>query len=262
MEYVVPLVIVLVIVIVVIAGARFMGRRGTQTQGRAQDSAQGRSQQHSPGQDTRQGPHSVHDRNRDSVSSAPEAARKRSRNEITREDAQEASARLSPEAHRRVYALIAQHQVLNAVKEYRKATKTGLGDAAAAVAALAQFPQPRPEPATPAQFPQHEPTTQTAPSIKEGPLTVDDIISATPSVATPATPAVAATGSYRYRAIVSQGNEVREVASTRLNAEIYGQIRQLALSGNHDEAVRLLRDHSDVGEAQALEFVSMIGPDE
>lgn len=254
MEYVVPLVIVLVIVIVVIAGARFMGRRGTQTQGRAQ--------QHSPGQDTRQGPHSVHDRNRDSVSSAPEAARKRSRNEITREDAQEASARLSPEAHRRVYALIAQHQVLNAVKEYRKATKTGLGDAAAAVAALAQFPQPRPEPATPAQFPQHEPTTQTAPSIKEGPLTVDDIISATPSVATPATPAVAATGSYRYRAIVSQGNEVREVASTRLNAEIYGQIRQLALSGNHDEAVRLLRNHSDVGEAQALEFVSMIGPDE
>lgn len=257
-----PLVIVLVIVIVVIAGARFMGRRGTQTQGRAQDSAKGRAQQHSPGQEQRQGPHSVHDRNRDSVSSAPEAARKRSRNEITREDAQEASARLSPEAHRRVYALIAQHQVLNAVKEYRKATKTGLGDAAAAVAALAQFPQPTPEPATPAQFPQHEPTTQTAPSIKEGPLTVDDIISATPSVATPATPAVAATGSYRYRAIVSQGNEVREVASTRLNAEIYGQIRQLALSGNHDEAVRLLRDHSDVGEAQALEFVSMIGPDE
>lgn len=258
MEYVVPLVIVLVIVIVVIAGARFMGRRGTQTQGRAQQHSPGQEQ----GQEQRQGPHSVHDRNRDSVSSAPEAARKRSRNEITREDAQEASARLSPEAHRRVYALIAQHQVLNAVKEYRKATKTGLGDAAAAVAALAQFPQPTPEPATPAQFPQHEPTTQTAPSIKEGPLTVDDIISATPSVATPATPAVAATGSYRYRAIVSQGNEVREVASTRLNAEIYGQIRQLALSGNHDEAVRLLRDHSDVGEAQALEFVSMIGPDE
>ena len=273
-----PLVIVLVIVIAVIVGARLMGRRGAS--GQSQQPAQSQSR----GQD------------RDLDASGSKDSGKRSRNEITREDAQEASAKLSPEAHRKVYALIAQHQVLNAVKEYRKATKTGLGVAASAVAALAQFPQPTPErpAATSAvELPNStsasdtptaarpEPTTQPEPSahpsIKDGPLTVDDIIGAASAATTPvtpvtpgtpaapataATPAVAATGSYRYRAIVSQGNEIREVASTRLNADIYGQIRQLALSGNLDKAARLLRDHSDVGEAQAREFVAMIGPEE
>lgn len=268
-----PLVIVLVIVIAVIVGARLMGRRGASGQSQREAQSQPRGQ------------------DRDQGTSGSKDSGKRSRNEITREDALEASAKLSPEAHRKVYALIAQHQVLNAVKEYRKATKTGLGVAASAVAALAQFPQPTPEhpaattavelpnstsatpqpetAARPEPMPQPEPTAH--PSIKDGPLTVDDIIGAasaatipvTPAApATAATPAVAGTGSYRYRAIVSQGNEIREVASTRLNADIYGQIRQLALSGNLDGAARLLQDHSDVGEAQAREFVSMIGPEE
>lgn len=258
-----PLVIVLVIVIAVIVGARLMGRRGEPTSGRSSDGIRPSA----PEQARNQGKDSVPSVRKPSIG-------KRSRHEITREDAEEASARLSPEAHRKVYALIAQHQVLNAVREYRKATKSGLSEAASAVASLAQFPQPTPEPAArcavelpnakPAAA-QSEPTA--IPSIKDGPLTVDDIIGATPTAtpaATPAAaaPAVAATGSYRYRAIVSKGNEVREVASTRLNAEIYGHIRQLAVSGNHDGAVRLLRDHSDVDEAQAREFVSMIEPDE
>lgn len=263
-----PLVIVLVIVIAVIVGARLMGRRGAPTSGRSSDVLRPSA----PEQARNQGKDSAPSVRKPSVG-------KRTRHEITREDAEEASARLSPEAHRKVYALIAQHQVLNAVKEYRKATKSGLSEAASAVASLAQFPQPTPEPAarSAVELPNAKPATAQSestvtPSIKDGPLTVDDIIGATPT-ATPAvtsaaatsaaaTPAVAATGSYRYRAIVSKGNEVREVASTRLNAEIYGQIRQLALSGNHDGAVRLLRDHSDVDEPQAREFVSMIEPDE
>ena len=72
----------------------------------------------------------------------------------------------------------------------------------------------------------------------------------------------AAANVYRFRAIVSQGDEVREVASTRLNAEIYAHIRQLALAGNYDGAARLLQDHADIGVAEAHEFVSMIGPDD
>ncbi|MDD0859267.1 hypothetical protein NHF46_19145 [Arthrobacter alpinus] len=251
MEYVVPLLIVLAIVIAVVVGSRFVGRRNQPP--------------HVTGGETE-------------ASTAPKAAaNKRSRHEITREDAQEASARLSPEEHRSVYALIARHQVFNAVKEYRKATLLGLSDAAQAVAALAQFPQPTPErpaAATAVEHPNSEPAAQPEPSIVEGPLTVEDIINAGP--ATQATPAssspelkpesrvkpVAAAGSYRYRAIVSQGDEVREVVSTRLNAEIYAQIRQLALSGNYDGAARLLRDHADIGVADAQEFISMIGPED
>lgn len=228
MEYLVPILIVLVIVIAVVVGARVLGRRNRP------------------------------------AGSRPVGGPRRGR-EATREDAAEASARLSPEEHRSIYAMIAQNQVLNAVKEYRKATRLGLGESAAAVAALAQFPQPTPEPA------------KTSPA--DAPLTVADIIKAAPDVEvvekqaaeSPAVDSAApgqalpepqlippASGKYRYRAIVARGEEVREVASTRLNEEIFGQIRGLALSGDFDAAARLLCDHADIGAAEAREFVSMI----
>lgn len=215
MEYLVPLVIVLVIVIAVIVGARIMGRRG-----RAMQDAQGPRPR----------------------TAAPAQRRPRA----TREMAVEASAKLSPEAHRAVYSLIARQQVLNAVKAYRKATNSSLGQSAAAVAALAEFPQPLPEPVA-----------------TEAPLVVKDILQAVPkpAEAKPAEPGPAA-GAYRYRAIVSRGEEVREVASTRLNEEVFGRIRSLALSGDLDGAARLLRDHADISGDDAREFVSMIGPDE
>ncbi len=223
MEYVVPLVIVLVIVFAVIIGSKLMRRRGRS----AQETDLG----------------------------VDRGGRKSSKGarEITRENAEAASARLNPETHRRVYSMIAQRQVLNAVKEYRTATRMSLGDSAAAVAALAQFPQPTPEKAP-------------APAIKEGPLTVEDIMNAAPAPELPEGDVPAAQSAspslYRYRAIVSQGGDVREVASTRLNEQIFRQIRDLAQSGNYDGAASLLRSHADIGEDEAREFVSMIGPED
>lgn len=223
MEYLVPLLIMLVVVVVVVVGSRIMGKR-----------------------------------NRDATepvkegSATPKPLRRGRGREITREVAAEAGARLTPESHQLVYSLIAQHQILNAVKEYRKATRLGLGDSAAAVAALAQFPQPTPEPEQPTAGPSQ-------PTAKEAALTVDDIIKAAPEAVTK--PAGVA-NAYRYRAIVSQGEEIREVASTRLNEEVFRHIRELAQSGDHESAARVLRDHSDIGEAEAKEFVAMIGPEE
>lgn len=211
MEYLVPMLIVVLVVIVVTVVAWLMGRKTRPSQNAA-----------------------------NSVPAGGNA--KRHGREITREMAQEASAKLTPETHQSVYSLIARQQVLNAVKAYRSATGTSLGESAAAVAALAQFPQPSPAPAVA--------------SATESPLTVADIVAAAP------VPAVApAPHAYRYRAIVSQGEEVREVASTRLNEEIFGHVRALAQSGDYDGAARLLRDHADIGEEDAKEFVSMIEPD-
>lgn len=243
MEYVVPLVIVMVIVLAVVVGSRLVGRRSRSVQTPAED---GRRPMHPPVQPTGT-------KGQDKVS--------RRGREITREVAEEASARLTPESHQRVYSLIAQHQILNAVKEYRKATRLGLGEAAAAVAALAEFPQPTPEP------------ERRLPSAGE-PLTVEDIIKAAPAAADNEGPTAAQSAEaqpaatrptaagYRYRAIVSRGEDVREVASTRLNEEVFGQIRRLALTGNYDGAARLLREHADIGETEAHEFVSMITADE
>ena len=70
------------------------------------------------------------------------------------------------------------------------------------------------------------------------------------------------TNAYRYRAIVSRGEEIREVASTRLNEDIFRRIRELALSGDYESAARMLREHADIGVAEAKEFVSMIGTEE
>ncbi|WP_207343283.1 hypothetical protein [Arthrobacter sp. E3] len=222
MEYLVPLLILLVVVIVVVVGAGIMGRRNRSTADAVQEAG-----------------------------STPKSRRRGRRREISREDAEEASARLTPETHQLVYSYIAQRQVLNAVKEYRKATHLGLGDSAAAVAALAQFPQPTPEAAQPTGG--------------EKMLTVEDIINATPEAGGEVPEVVqkpaAVTNAYRYRAIVSQGEEIREVASTRLNEDIFRRIRELALSGDYESAARMLREHADIGVAEAKEFVSMIGPE-
>ncbi len=213
MEYLAPLVIVLVIVVAVVMVSRFIGRKGRAVQ--------------------------------DAEPPKPRTAQlARRRPQATREMAAEASAKLTPEAHRTVYALIAQQQALNAVKAYRKATKSSLGQSAAAVAALAEFPQPSPGPAV----------TEAPPPVGDAPRPEPAAV-AKPQAAGPS-------GTYRYRAIVSRGDEVREVASTRLNEELFGQIRSLALSGDHDGAARLLSDHADISDADAREFVSMIGPDE
>jgi hypothetical protein len=67
---------------------------------------------------------------------------------------------------------------------------------------------------------------------------------------------------YRYRAIVSKGDEIREISSTRLNDAVYSRIRQTALAGDLESAARLLREHSDAGEQEAREFVALIGPEE
>ncbi|WP_125615253.1 hypothetical protein [Specibacter cremeus] len=196
MELLVPLVIVLVICLLVVLAARYVGRAG-------------RARQDAAAHDARAG------------SAKP--------SDITRERAAEAGARLSPEAHRNIYSLIAQGQQLQAVRQYRRATGCPLGESVAAVTALERFPQ--------------EPRAAEPPASAPGP-------EAHP----------AGTG-YRYRAIVSRGDEVREVASTRLNDEIYGQIRTLALAGKYDDAAHLLLDHADIGEGEAREFVSMIGPE-
>ncbi|MHA7306200.1 hypothetical protein ACX80E_13290 [Arthrobacter sp. TMN-49] len=227
MEYVVPLVIVLVVVIVVIVVTRFVGRRD-RTEAPLEAGA-------TPG-----------------TISKPATSSRRGK-AITREAAEAASGRLTPEQHRTIYSLIAQNQVLTAVQVYRKATRLGLAESAGAIAALAQFPQPSPEPATPA--------------VADTVLTVEDIINAAP-LPTAVEPVpqkaqvipAAAASKYRYRAIVTRGDEVREVASTRLNEEIFGQIRNLAQTGDYDGAARLLCDHADIGVTEALEFVSMIEP--
>lgn len=259
MEYLVPLLIVLVIVIAAVVAVRLLGRRN---------------------------------RPSGSKTGNPAVGRPRRVREPTREDAAEASARLSPEEHRRIYSMIAQSQVLNAVKEYRKATRLGLGESAAAVAALAQFPQPTPEPpmpAVPADLSSAGDSTagDATPAAKDdvpGPppmdtnWTVEDIINAAPADAPSPAPEAAlpsaavqaaaqpapnpVAGSYRYRAIVSRGNDVREVASTRLNEQVFDAIKALARAGDRDGAAALLRGHAEIGAAEAREFVDMIGPED
>lgn len=248
MEYVVPLLILLVVVIVVVVAARLVGRRNRLPQEPTHDDVS------DSGATASAGTHQSKPAEAKSPPAKPKGFRRG--REISRESAEEASARLTPESHQRVYSLIAQHQVLNAVQAYRKATRMGLGDSAAAVAALAQFPQPSPEGAMPA--------------VRETPLTVEDIMQAAPeagaaagTASADAQPQPAATPkTYRYRAIVSRGEDVREVASTRLNEDIFRHIRDLAQAGNYDGAARLLRAHADIGETDAQEFVSMIEPED
>jgi ribosomal protein L7/L12 len=189
--------------------------------------------------------------------------------ETSREAAAEASARLNQQQHTAIYALIAQGQALTAIREYRNATGAGLREAASAVAQMSAYPQPyqAARDVAPALRPEDEEPRETAP---EQPLEDAETRQAAPAPAqaedaqpqepAPA-PRTAPTG-YRYRAIVSKGNTIREVASTRLNDEVFGRIRTAALSGDREDAVRLLLAHSEATEADAREFVDLIGPEE
>lgn len=143
--------------------------------------------------------------------------------------ATDASAKLTVDQHRKIYSMIAQGQHISAIKGYRTATGCKLREAVAAVAALEAHPQPSP--------------TQAAPPVEA------TRISAATTASAP---------SYRYRAIVSKGHQVREISSTRLNDEIYGQVTELALALDYDGAATLLSQHADVSLTEAREFVTFI----
>lgn len=145
---------------------------------------------------------------------------------VSQETAAEASAKLTMAQHRSVYSRIAEGQQLQAIAEYRRAAGATLRYATAAVASMANYPQP----------------FQPADSTTEQPRT-------TPAGNQP---------KYRYRAIVSHGNEVREIASTELNDDIVADIRRQALAGDRDSAIRLLMDHSQASLDEAAEFVALI----
>ncbi|UNK46038.1 hypothetical protein [Arthrobacter sulfonylureivorans] len=201
----------------------------------------------------------------------------------SREAAAEASARLNQQQHTAIYALIAQGQALSAIREYRNATGAGLREAAGAVAQMSAHPQPykaspddvptlRPEAeelreaapeqpredAEPGQAAPEQPREDAEPQQEApAPVQAED---APPQESAPASRA--APKGYRYRAIVSKGDTIREIASTRLNDDVFDRIRTAALGGDREDAVRLLLDHSEATEADAREFVDLIGPEE
>lgn len=201
----------------------------------------------------------------------------------SREAAAEASARLTQQQHTAIYALIAQGQALAAIREYRNATGTGLREAAGAVAQMSAHPQPykssdeeAPAPrledkeprkaapeqpverVEPLQAAQEQPLEKAEPrQPAPAPAQADDAPPQEPAPAPPAAPR-----GYRYRAIVSKGDTIREIASTRLNDDVYGRIRSAALGGDREDAVRLLLENSEATEADAREFVDLIGPEE
>jgi hypothetical protein len=187
----------------------------------------------------------------------------------SKEAAAEASARLNQQQHTAIYALIAQGQALSAIREYRNATGAGLREAAGAIAQMSAHPQPYK--ASPDDAPtlrrEDEELREAAP---EEPLEDAEPRPAAPAPAqaedappqeTAPAPRAAPTG-YRYRAIVSKGDTIREIASTRLNDDVFGRIRTAALGGDREDAVRMLLDHSEATEADAREFVDLIGPEE
>jgi ribosomal protein L7/L12 len=142
--------------------------------------------------------------------------------------ARAAAAKLSEEAHRRLYALIAQGQAMAAIKLYYEATGDGLRASRDAVGALAAHPQPyrSPEAAAPEQDDDDDDEPQRFP--------------------------------YRYRAIASKGDVTREVSSNMLNDEIYGRIRTLARNGDTEAAATALTRHSDISMKQAREFIELL----
>lgn len=183
----IPLLILVLVGAAVLIGARALGRRGTR-------------------------PH-------------PEAAPTPGRDPV--DIARAASAKLSQEQHRRLYALIAQGQAMAAIKLYFEATGDGLRASRDAVGALASHPQPfRPE--APAEAPSED--EDDAPQ----------------------------RFAYRYRAIASKGDVTREVSSNMLNDEIYGRIRTLARSGDTEAAAEALTRHSDISIKQAREFIALL----
>lgn len=235
MEFLVPLFIVLVICVIVVLGAWFLGRRG-----KAGQTAAGAGE-------------------------AGLSVKMRANPAITRELAAASSAQLTPEQHRAVYSLIARQQQINAIKEFRRATGCSLREAALAVASLDQFPQATPEPAWTADLGVNPTDTGPAKETPEHPVVPDSpagIESFGPGAPASSGAPAPARGAYRYRAIVSKGDEIREVASTRLNDEIFQEIRALALAGKLADAAELLASHSDIGATEAQEFVAMIEPED
>ncbi len=142
--------------------------------------------------------------------------------------ARSASAKLTEDQHRRLYALIAQGQAMAAIKLYYEATGDGLRTARDAVSALAAHPQPY-----------RSPTSEPVPADPDD----DDAPQRFP---------------YRYRAIASKGDVTREVSSNMLNDEIYGRIRTLARSGDAEGAANALTRHSDISLKQAREFIALL----
>ncbi|BCW21089.1 hypothetical protein NtRootA9_37970 [Arthrobacter sp. NtRootA9] len=138
-----------------------------------------------------------------------------------------ASAKLSEEEHRRIYALIAQGQAMAAIKLYYEVTGDGLRASRDAVGALAAHPQPYRGPEEAAEQPEDD----------------DDEPQRFP---------------YRYRAIASKGDVTREVSSNMLNDEIYGRIRTLARNGDTEAAAAALTRHSDISMKQAREFIELL----
>lgn len=185
----------------------------------------------------------------------------------SREHSVAASSRLDQQQHTAVYSAIARGDALRAIKEYRSATGAGLREAAAAVANMSAHPQPyTPPPApkpqdgpaaaqpqsdgTPERVTPSEPATTSEPVTAPEPAATSDTSAARAGV-TPAT-------GYRYRAIVSKGDEIKEIASTRLNDEVFAKIREKALDGDKDAAVQLLMEHSDASQQEASGFVELI----
>ncbi|MDQ0680850.1 hypothetical protein QFZ30_004232 [Arthrobacter pascens] len=142
--------------------------------------------------------------------------------------ARAASARLTEDQHRRLYALIAQGQAMAAIKLYYESTGDGLRASRDAVGALAAHPQPYRSP------------------------------TAEPVAADPDDDDVPQRFPYRYRAIASKGDVTREVSSNMLNDEIYGRIRTLARSGDAEGAANALTRHSDISLKQAREFIALL----
>lgn len=142
--------------------------------------------------------------------------------------ARTASAKLTEDQHRRLYALIAQGQAMAAIKLYYEATDAGLRAARDAVGALAAHPQPYRSPTS-------------GESVQDA--DDDDTPQRFP---------------YRYRAIASKGDVTREVSSNMLNDEIYGRIRTLARSGDTEAAATALTRHSDISLKQAREFIALL----
>jgi len=145
-----------------------------------------------------------------------------------RELARESTRRLTPEQHRVLYSLIAQEQLIGAIKVYREATGVGLRQARDTVLAMARYPQPYiapPQPGAPVKSAEED-----APEVF----------------------------SYRYRAIASSGDTTLEVSSNMLNDQIYGRIRELAVQGEREQAAALLARHSTISLDEAREFVSLL----
>ncbi|MEE2524413.1 hypothetical protein V1639_12520 [Pseudarthrobacter sp. J75] len=156
-----------------------------------------------------------------------DAGRKAAAAQDQRELARQASARLSAEQHRRIYALIAQGQAVSAIKAYNQSTGQGLRAARDAVVALAAHPQPHQV---------EQPAQEPMPDVEGQPERF----------------------AYRYRAIASKGEITREVSSNMLNDEIYGRIRDMARNGNPEAAATALARHSDISPAEAREFIALL----